>query len=309
MPTMVLWTTSNTQHTTTSLYIFAIAPSVDFYIWDPETENKHYINCNAAFWNDQDWHGGENSTEVEYGLRIDCKFTPEFRKKNRNRSSGALLMRIGFFGDSFCENNREGFLGLTRTIDSYIDLTIDHYNAKLTNVGIGGSSHWDLILNQFMPVKELPDVCIFLWTDHTRLYHKKVRQLRLNSALDYSKSFKIGPSYGYGLNSNVWKAAEQYYKHLYDDKKSQIEYTGSLMYFNNLIKDIDRKFIHLWSFAPPTDFNWSTGMEIRSGLEETFDTMDIAPNHLPSQLDNFKIFKTIQYCIDNYENGKSCEIS
>ena len=51
-----------------------------FYIWDPESENKHYINCNAAFWNDQDWHGGESSAEVEYGLRIDCKFTPEFRK-------------------------------------------------------------------------------------------------------------------------------------------------------------------------------------------------------------------------------------
>ena len=52
-----------------------------FYIWDPETENKHYLNCNAAFWNDQDWHGGENSKEVEYGLRIDCTYTDEFRKK------------------------------------------------------------------------------------------------------------------------------------------------------------------------------------------------------------------------------------
>lgn len=52
-----------------------------FYIWDPETENKHYLNCNAAFWNDQDWHGGESSTEVEYGLRIDCKFTQSFKQK------------------------------------------------------------------------------------------------------------------------------------------------------------------------------------------------------------------------------------
>lgn len=51
-----------------------------FYIWDPELENKIYINSNSAFWNDQDWHGGENSKEQEYGLRIDCTFTPEFRK-------------------------------------------------------------------------------------------------------------------------------------------------------------------------------------------------------------------------------------
>ena len=48
---------------------------------DPESENKHYLNCNAAFWNDQDWHGGESSTEVEYGLRIDCKFSSSFRKQ------------------------------------------------------------------------------------------------------------------------------------------------------------------------------------------------------------------------------------
>lgn len=51
-----------------------------FYIWDPEKQNKYYINCHAAFWNDEDWHGGESSKEIEYGLRIDCRFTKEFRK-------------------------------------------------------------------------------------------------------------------------------------------------------------------------------------------------------------------------------------
>lgn len=51
-----------------------------FYIWDPETQDKHYINCRAAFWNDQDFHGGEWSKEQEFGLRIDCKFTEDFRK-------------------------------------------------------------------------------------------------------------------------------------------------------------------------------------------------------------------------------------
>lgn len=52
-----------------------------FYIWDPETKNKKYINSQAAFWNDQDWHGGESSKEQEWGLRIDCKFTDEFKTK------------------------------------------------------------------------------------------------------------------------------------------------------------------------------------------------------------------------------------
>ena len=49
-----------------NLYIYAIAQSE---------------GSNAAFWNDEDWHGGEGSAEVEYGLRVDCTFTPEFRKK------------------------------------------------------------------------------------------------------------------------------------------------------------------------------------------------------------------------------------
>ena len=52
-----------------------------FYIWDPEAKNKTYINANAAFWNDQDWHGGEVNAEQEYGLRIDCVFTDKFRKQ------------------------------------------------------------------------------------------------------------------------------------------------------------------------------------------------------------------------------------
>lgn len=52
-----------------------------FYIWDPEKQNKHYLNCHAAFFNDQDWHGGDRQQTLEYSLRIDCEFTEEFRKK------------------------------------------------------------------------------------------------------------------------------------------------------------------------------------------------------------------------------------
>lgn len=52
-----------------------------FYLWNPETKDKTYINCRAAWWNDQDWHGGEKIMEQSYSLRIDGKFTEEFRKK------------------------------------------------------------------------------------------------------------------------------------------------------------------------------------------------------------------------------------
>lgn len=51
-----------------------------FYIWDPDTKNKIYINTRAAWWNDVDWHGGEKIMEQSYSLRIDGKFTDQFRK-------------------------------------------------------------------------------------------------------------------------------------------------------------------------------------------------------------------------------------
>lgn len=52
-----------------------------FYVWDPEKKNKVYLNTRAAWWNDQDWHGGERIMEQSYSLRIDGKFTEAFRKK------------------------------------------------------------------------------------------------------------------------------------------------------------------------------------------------------------------------------------
>ena len=52
-----------------------------FYIWDPEHKNKVYLNTRAAWWNDTDWHGGEKIIEQSYSLRIDGKFTEDFRKK------------------------------------------------------------------------------------------------------------------------------------------------------------------------------------------------------------------------------------
>jgi hypothetical protein len=52
-----------------------------FYLWDPTNKNKTYLNTRAAWWNDQDWHGGERIMEQSYSLRIDGKFTEAFRKQ------------------------------------------------------------------------------------------------------------------------------------------------------------------------------------------------------------------------------------
>ncbi len=52
-----------------------------FYLWDPETKNKYGLNTRAAWWNDVDWHGGNKVMAQTYSIRIDGKFTDEFRKK------------------------------------------------------------------------------------------------------------------------------------------------------------------------------------------------------------------------------------
>ena len=52
-----------------------------FYLWDYENCSKTFINSRAAFFNDQDWHGGDRGKEQTYSLRVDCVFTDEFREK------------------------------------------------------------------------------------------------------------------------------------------------------------------------------------------------------------------------------------
>lgn len=50
-------------------------------LWDPEVNEKLYIKSRASWWNDSDWHGASASPVQTYGLRIDGRFTDNFRKK------------------------------------------------------------------------------------------------------------------------------------------------------------------------------------------------------------------------------------
>lgn len=52
-----------------------------FYIWDNDIDVYHYVNCYSCFFNDQDWHGGEANDRQTFSLRIDGRFTDEFRQK------------------------------------------------------------------------------------------------------------------------------------------------------------------------------------------------------------------------------------
>jgi len=219
-------------------------------------------------------------------------------------------MEIGFFGDSFSAE-RKG--DPTVRYKTYISLLEKEYNTKIKVHSYGGSSHWDVIINQFLPNKNnLPDICIFTWPDENRMFHRKIRHIRQAEALEYSKIkykfFKI--SYSFGLFKKQWEAAEMYYRYLYDEEKNNLEYISSLHYFDNVIlKNIkNKKFIHLWSFEKK--YNWTNSIELETPLlkiaeshipdyhENGKNTHYLAPNHLPTQELNDYVFKQIKGLID-----------
>lgn len=60
-----------------------IRPNLDrpFYVRDSNTLEKFYINTRVAYWNDQDRHGGDIIMKNTFSLRVDGKFTKQFKEK------------------------------------------------------------------------------------------------------------------------------------------------------------------------------------------------------------------------------------
>lgn len=52
-----------------------------FYMVDPVTKNRVYINTRVAWWDERDWHGGEPINRPTYTVRVNGRFTDEFKKE------------------------------------------------------------------------------------------------------------------------------------------------------------------------------------------------------------------------------------
>jgi hypothetical protein len=223
-------------------------------------------------------------------------------------------MRIGFFGDSFSHENAK-IPQLVEGFSTYISLLEKEYKTKIPIKSRGGTNHWDVIINQFIPnINNLPDICIFTWPDENRLFHREIRNLRRSEALEYSnvknKLFDI--NYNFGRFKNQWQAAEMFYKHLFDEEKNNLEYLSSLYYFDNVIleKIKDKKFIHLWSFN--NVYNWKNSITLEQPLIKIAESMIpgyhdgppsknknyLAFNHLPGQELNDYVFEKVKTCIN-----------
>ena len=52
-----------------------------FYLWDEVNKKRTYMTSRVIWFNDNDWHGGDPVPYRTYSLRIDGKFTKEFKEK------------------------------------------------------------------------------------------------------------------------------------------------------------------------------------------------------------------------------------
>jgi hypothetical protein len=211
-------------------------------------------------------------------------------------------MKIGFFGDSFCMEF-SNIHSEKYQYDTYITMLKNHYSADIVNLGEGGSSVWDVIINQFPTfVDDLPDVCIFCWTDSNRLFHRTFRSLTEGSVL-HLKEKDINEDHR--KQKDVFNAAKQYFLKLHDREKSKIEAISALHYFDDyFLKNVfhKTKIIHLWSFEKYYD--WQHGIVVDTPLisftqlDNEHPQEDWAPNHLGDQNKNQKVFRLIRDTID-----------
>ena len=239
-------------------------------------------------------------------------------------------MKIGFFGDSFVAE-LSNFDSWYNNYDTYIKLLKNHYSAEIVNLGVGGSSYWDIIIKQFPKFQHnLPDVCVFCWTDPSRLYDPEVRSLNVYNATKHS----IKDLHLYKLkNPQKWAAAEKYFKYLYDYEKSHLEMISAFTYFDQeTLRPLQdkTKIIHLWSFGQakiwqqekvyyPKNidyvYQWQTGTELRPSLKcfssIGYNKEDDGPaaNHLGSTENNHLVFDLIKKAIDTHKNGQCLDSS
>jgi hypothetical protein len=52
-----------------------------FFVYDEETDKKHYIDSTCAFFNSNDHHGSDVCDVTTYSIRVDGTFQPQFCKK------------------------------------------------------------------------------------------------------------------------------------------------------------------------------------------------------------------------------------
>ena len=158
------------------------------------------------------------------------------------------MKSIGFFGDSFCASNQS---------ESWCNILQEKLGAaKIRWFGNPGKSIWSVFFqyNKLIEQNAFPDISIFCWTEPHRLYHPEF-------------VLSIGTQPLEGVDPNVYKALDDYWKYLHDIDKSELSYEYALKHYDqNILSKVSSEIVQMWSFKPNMDIKLTTGTFIDESM-------------------------------------------
>ena len=107
-------------------------------------------------------------------------------------------------------------------------------------LGNPGTSIWSVFFqyNKLIEQNRVPDISIFCWTEPYRLYHPKHVLSANTEPLE-------------GVDTNIYKALDQYWIHLHNYDKDEMAYEYSLKYYDTeILSKVDSEIVQMWSFKP-----------------------------------------------------------
>ena len=158
-----------------------------------------------------------------------------------------MTKTIGFFGDSFCAG---------REPESWCVLLSQKLNANIVHWGEQGRSIWSVFFkfNRSIEQDRVPDISVFCWTEPYRLYHPSLILSANTEPLE-------------GVDPNVYRALDDYWKYLHSYDKDEMAYKYALKYYDqNILSKVDKKIIQMWSFRPFETAGKDAGIRLQSGI-------------------------------------------
>ena len=142
------------------------------------------------------------------------------------------MKTIGFFGDSFCASNQPG---------SWCNILQKKLGChRIKHFGEPGRSIWSTMIkfNKLIDQGSVPDISIFCWTEPYRLYHPRFILSANTQPLE-------------GVDPNVYKTLENYWKYLHSYDKDEMCYEYALKYYDqNVLSKVNSQIVQMWSFRP-----------------------------------------------------------
>ena len=157
------------------------------------------------------------------------------------------MKSIGFFGDSFCASNKS---------ESWCNILQKKLGCSRPRwFGNPGKSIWSVFFqfNKLIKQNKVPDISVFCWTEPYRLYHPEL-------------ILSIGTEPLEGVDPNIYKTLDNYWKYLHSTEKSEMSYEYALKYYDqNILSKVDKQIVQMWSFKPFETEDKDAGIKLITG--------------------------------------------